>query len=314
VDLSGAGRNAVDVLATDMQVEGLSVRNYSKNTKSDGITHGTSESGLRIHASNVRASKISCEDMHTGKADSVPRCISVQGNVTGVSLKAIVGKRLNGGITVGNSTGVTIENYDFRDLSDNGLYLLPGAVGVVATGGYLENTEEPVVFKGSNARVSGLKIRNQGFPIGLENADGVVLEDVQVSFAADFKHRSAFIRTRSKNNSTTHVLLQRVTGKIAMGGSLFALASGSVADFKVRDSTFELFVPAGGSRAPFLVRQKRGEVARIENSTFKFYGPGASQIAKVRIGVPAGAPNLAKFAPGAVFLQNGTTLRAEIAK
>jgi len=286
VDLAGAGRNAVDVEAPGMRIQDLTVRNYSKKLKSDNIRHRTTESGLRIKASDVIAQNVRCDNMVTHEKDSVPRCINVQGGVTKVFLKNISGHKINGGIVIGSSSGVRIDGYDFRDLTDNGLYILPGAMDTVATDGYLENTNEPVVFEGQQTRVSGLRVHNQGQSFGLENADGVILEDVEVTFDDRLTTRPAFIRTRRENQKSSGIRLRRIKASMPMGDSVLALAHGAIIDMELVESNFRLELDNGRFPDVYIVRQVTGEALRISDSTFQFDGKRAANIKKLIVKVP----------------------------
>jgi len=306
--LSGAGRNAVDVEASAMRIQDLTVRNYRKKIKSDNVRHRTTESGLRIKASDVEARNVRCEDMVTDIKDSVPRCINIQGGISDILLRNISGRRINGGIVIASSHQVRIEGYDFRDLEDNGLYILPGAVGVVAVDGYLENTNEPVVFKGKDTEVLRLRIHNQGQSFGLENAQGVVLKDVDVTFDDRLVTRPAFIRTRRDNEVSTGIRLQRINASMPMGAAVLALANGSIINMELVDSTFNLDLDLPGTTEAYIVRQPRGEVIRITDTTFKFDGRWAGDVQRLVAKIPPpGNGRLRRKDTGNRFLRRGSS-------
>ena len=288
IDMSGKGRNAIHLSASNVHVDNLRIRNYFKNKKADRRLHNKSESGLRISASNVIAKNVYCENMRTTVPDAVPRCVTVHGNASGVRLENITGHKINGGITIGASTNTQIHGYEFRDLTDNGLYILPGSVGLVAKDGYLENTEEPVVFKGKNSTVSGLRIPNQGHTFGLDNADGVLLENVKVSFDENLKTRPAFVRARRKNEYSKNIRIRSIDASMPLGSSVINLVNGVVENISVTNSTFSMYVDKrkSGKANYFVIRQRRGDFLDLIDTTFRFHGPGAKSISTVAILAP----------------------------
>lgn len=288
IDLGGNGRTAVRIQATDMHIEDLTVRNYRKFVKADNVLHSKSESGLRISASNVSVSNVHCEDMQTTVPDAVPRCVTIHGHANNVLLQNISGRNINGGITIGSSTDVRIDGFDFRNLSDNGLYILPGSNQLTAKNGYIENINESIVFKGRNSTVSGLRIHNQEQAIGLENAIGVLLTDLHVSFDGDLATRPSFIRTRRGNKRSEHIVIRGVEAEIPFGNAVLNLANGTVDDISLSNSTFRLQVDEARTREGrlYLIRQNGGSAAQIVNSTFILIGAGAAAVEALFVKAP----------------------------
>ena len=287
VDLGGSGRNAVDVAASDMRIENLLVRNYHKKFKADGNNHRQSESGLRIRGTGNVVNGLHCEDMTTGVHDAVPRCVTVQGGARDILLRNISGKNITGGIVVGSAMNLRIDGYDFRKFSDNGIYLLPGAVGTIATNGYLENGREPVVFKqDQGSRVSGLKIHNMGMSFGLENTSDAILEDVEISHDNELMSRPAFIRSRPKNKLSRDVLIRRIAASMPLGDSLFSMGYGALENVEINNSSFFLDVGADAGDGIRLVRQRRGQPLRLVDTHIQMEGPGASAVQRAVIFVP----------------------------
>jgi hypothetical protein len=287
IDIGGSGRNAVDVKASDMLIQNLIVRNYHKDLKSDGRRHRGSESGLRIRGAGSVVNGMHCENMTTGVQDAVPRCITVQGGARNIELKNISGKNITGGIVVGRSYNLKIDGYDFREFSDNGIYLLPGAVDTIVTNGYLENGKEPIVFKqDQRTRVSRLRIHNMRMSFGLENTSNVILEDVEISYDEELTSSPAFVRSRPKNTMTSNIKIHRINASMPFGDSLFSLGFGALENVEIRDSNFLLNVGANSGEGLRLVRQRRGQPIRLVNTTVTLEGPGEADVERAVIFVP----------------------------
>ena len=268
VDFSETGRSGVDIWAPGVAVSGLTFVNYFKQPKSDGKRFDSSESGLRIMASGARVSKVHCENMRTATADAVPRCVTVQGGASDVELRDLSGKQINGGVVLGKSSNVRILGYRFDGLSDNGIYILGNARDVVAEDGWLRNTEEPIVFKGANTRVSRLEVENQSRGFGIEQANGVILEDVKVTYGPGFKASPAFLRTRKVNKSSSDILLRNIDAELWLGDSVLSVAYGVVDGLRLENCTFRLKRVPGGKGARYLVRHKAGSPPRYVNTRF----------------------------------------------
>ncbi len=313
IDLGGQGRNAVDIAAAGMQVAHVTVLNYAKSVNAGGREHRQTESGLRIRASNVTAEFIHCENMQTSVIDAVPRCITVQGGASDVTLRSISGRRINGGITVGDATNVLIDGYEFHGLSDNGLYLLPESRNIVALNGYLSDTNEPVVFKGANSRISGLTIHNQGQAFGLENATGVVLENVSVTFDRELATRPAFIRTREGNRETSDVELRSINAEMPLGGSVFWLSNGLVRRMRVEDSIFSMSLERDRAQAAYILRQQAGDAVEFRGNDFMLNGPGAASPGAVNLRFPKdSSPQADELIRGNRFSYDGAPARVRI--
>jgi hypothetical protein len=200
-----------------------------------------------------------------------------------VRIDALTGVDINGGVTVGASDGVMVTDFSFRNLSDNGLYLLPDSNHVIATDGEIDGINETVVFKGKDAIVRRLRIHNQEQGLGLENASGVVISDVIVTYDGDLRTRPAFLRTRIGNERSSNIRLENVRASMPLGNAIFNLAHGAVVDFTVVDSEFELDVSAkvASRDAAFLYRQNAGDVPEISGSTFRFMGEASMNLRSV---------------------------------
>jgi hypothetical protein len=282
-DLAGSGRTALRIESAGTNVDGVSVRNYSKSVKADNKRHNKSESGIRVSASDVTIKNVTCERMFTTVEDAVPRCITVHGGAMRVRIDALTGVDINGGVTVGASDGVMVTDFSFRNLSDNGLYLLPDSNHVIATDGEIDGINETVVFKGKDAIVRRLRIHNQEQGLGLENASGVVISDIIVTYDGDLRTRPAFLRTRIGNERSSNIRLENVRASMPLGNAIFNLAHGAVVDFTVVDSEFELDVSAkvASRDAAFLYRQNAGDVPEISGSTFRFMGEASMNLRSV---------------------------------
>ncbi len=268
VDFSGTGRSGVDIWAPDVAVSGLAFINYFKEPKSDGKRFDSSESGLRIMAPGARVKRVHCENMRTATADAVPRCVTVQGGASDVELRDLSGKQINGGVVLGKSHNVRILGYRFDGLSDNGIYILGNARDVVAEDGWLRDTEEPIVFKGANTRVSRLEVENQSRGFGIEQAKGVILEDVRVTYDKGFSASPAFLRTRKVNKSSSDILLKNIDADLLLGDSVLSVAYGVVDGLRLENCTFRLKRVPGGKGPRYLVRHKAGSPPQYVNTRF----------------------------------------------
>ena len=305
IDFNKTGRSGIDVWAPGVTVSDVTFLNYHKKPKSDGKRYDSSESGLRVMASGARARNLHCEDMHTETADAVPRCVTVQGGASDVELRNVTGKRINGGIVLGKSSDIRIIGYRFESLSDNGIYVLGNARDVIAEGGYLRDTEEPVVFKGTNTRVSGLEVVNQTRGFGLEQARGVILEDVKVSYEPGFTGAPAFLRARKVNKTSSGIVLRNIDADLLMGDSVLSVAYGEVDGLRLENCRFRLHRLPGGKGPRFLVRHKTGAPPEYEATTMDLVDfPGSLD---GRLVVQSGGQ--ASQAPGLRIRQNGRTLK-----
>lgn len=271
-DLAGQGRTALRIEAPDMSITNVTIKNYSKSVKADNRQHSKSESGIRISASNITLSQIKCHNMITLVRDAVPRCITIHGGADNLRLSAISGSNINGGVTVGAAMNVHVTDYDFRNLTDNGFYLLPNSSQFVAENGYMSNVNEAIVFKGNDATIRNLRIHNQEQGIGLENASGVTLVDITVTHDELLTTRPSFMRTRRGNKHSDNIVLEDILADIPLGGSVFNLAVGSVSDMFVSNATFHLVAGSGFKGAAYLLRQNSGVPPTITDTTFEFKG------------------------------------------
>ena len=305
VDFAGTGRSGIDVWAPDVRLSDLTFLNYHKKPKSDGKRFDSSESGLRIMASGTRARNVHCEDMHTETADAVPRCVTVQGGASDVEIRNVTGKRINGGVVLGKSSDVRILGYRFESLSDNGIYVLGNARDVVAEDGYLRDTEEPVVFKGANTRVSRLEVINQSRGFGLEQAKGVILEDVTVRYEPGFSGAPAFLRARKANKSSSDILLRNIDADLLMGDSVLSVAYGEVDGLRLENCRFRLHRLPGGKKPRYLVRHKTGSPPEYESTSMDLVGFQGSLDGRLVVQ----SAGRAAQGSGLDVRQNGRTLR-----
>jgi hypothetical protein len=286
IDLGNQGRTALRIEAPRTTISGVSIINYRKTGKADNKTHSKSESGIRISASNVSLQNILCENMVTLVMDAVPRCITIHGGAESIDLANISATNVNGGITVGASKTIRATNVNFSGLSDNGFYLLPDSSDFTATGGTMTNVNEAIVFKGHDAKIIGLSIHNQQQGIGLENADGVLIKDLRVTHDEELQTTPSFIRTRPGNRSSTNIVLEDISADIPLGSSVLNLAVGTVSNFTMLNSVFELHVPASNTKPFYLLRQNDGMPPRIANTVFHLVDEGSNQIRSTILKAP----------------------------
>lgn len=274
IDLAGTGRTAVQVNAGKVVVADVEVRDYFKPVKGDAKRYSTSDSGVRIHGDGVAVTGLRCIGMRSGQPDSAPRCVTVQAGARGTRLSSISGERVNGGITVGRSSDVVIQGWRFRELEDNGLYVLPDAKDTVALDGELEDTEEPAVFKGTGTRVKGLKVTNQGRAFGIENARDLVLESVRVDFTEGFEATPAFLRARRGNRSSEGIVVRDVRGRMLLGDAVFSLAQGQVGGFVAEGVELVLDAGKGAASRRFSIRHRGGTPGpRFRDVRLELAGP-----------------------------------------
>ncbi len=243
--------------------------------------------------------------MVTETADAVPRCVTVQGGASDVELKNLSGKRINGGVVLGKSSNVRILGYRFESLSDNGIYILGNARDVVAEDGFLRDTEEPVVFKGANTRVTRLEVVNQSRGFGLEQARGVILEDVSVGYESGFAGAPAFLRARKVNKSSSDILLRNIDAELLMGDSVLSVAYGEVDGLRLENCRFRLHRLPGGKGPRYLVRHKQGSPPAYQNTTMELVGFQGSLDGRLVV-QSAGQPSRG---PGLRIQQDGRSLR-----
>ena len=93
-----------------------------------------------------------------------------------------------------------------------------------------------------------------------------------------------------------------------MGAAVLALANGSIINMELVDSTFNLDLDLPGTTEAYIVRQPRGEVIRITDTTFKFDGRWAGDVQRLVAKIPPpGNGRLRRKDTGNRFLRRGSS-------